>query len=104
MLELKLPKTSKWDNFIRNLQKDFLLRNFLTLNYFKVDEIKLAPVRISMEQNTPLITLSWENINVHTPGEKARNWPIFKSEGSPSKHIVKNGTFIFYLFKAKSGI
>ena len=45
-----------------------------------------------MEQNAePLITLSWENINVYTPGEKARKLPLCGTEGTPSKHIVKNG-------------
>ena len=36
------------------------------------------------------ITLSWENINVHTPSSKA--FLCFKE--TPSKHIVKNGNSV----------
>lgn len=39
----------------------------------------------------PLLTLSWEDIEVYTPEKKARNWPIFGQKGVPSKNIVKKG-------------
>ena len=46
-----------------------------------------------MDNGNPLITLTWENINVHTPGKQPRNLLIFKTKGVNSKHIVKNGKF-----------
>jgi hypothetical protein len=60
--------------------------------FLKIEEIKLAPVVINMDKNTPLISLSWENINVYTQGKKARNFPICGREAIEPKHIVKNGT------------
>lgn len=58
----------------------------------QIEEIKLDPVVINMDKNTPLISLSWEDINVHTPGEKPRR--ICGSEGVEPKHIVKNGNYV----------
>lgn len=51
----------------------------------------MDPVIVNMEKNTPLISLSWENINVNTPGKKSKNLLFFKTKGVESKHIVKNG-------------
>lgn len=41
--------------------------------------------------SSPLLTLSWEDIEVYTPEKKARNWPIFGQKEVPPKNIVKKG-------------
>ena len=53
-------------------------------------------VNITMEQEkhkSPPITLSWQNINVHTPSSKDdfAGKLLFCKKEVPGKHIVKDG-------------
>lgn len=58
-----------------------------------MEDIKAKPISIKMDNGNPLITLTWENVNVHTPGKQPRNLLLFKTKGIQSKHIVKHGNF-----------